>query len=62
MIRANGPMKPWLVAALRADSSDITGIAGARRHMEPSKSWLGLATAGGAAALGATVLATLSRD
>jgi hypothetical protein len=62
MIRANGPVKPWLVAALLADSSDITGIAGAWRHMEPSKRLLGFATAGGAAALGATMLATLPHD
>jgi hypothetical protein len=62
MIRANGPVKPWLVAALLADSSDIIGIAGAWRHMEPSKRVLGFATAGGAAALGATMLATLPHD
>jgi hypothetical protein len=59
MIRTNGPVKPWLVAALLADSSDITGIVGAWRHMAPSKRVLGLATAGGAAALGAIMLATL---
>jgi hypothetical protein len=62
MIRANGPVEPWLVAALLADSSDITGIAGAWRHMAPSKRLLGLGTAGGAAAIGAIVLATLPRD
>jgi hypothetical protein len=59
MIRANGPVRPWLIAALIADSSDITGIAGAWRHMAPSKRLLGLATAGGAAVIGATVLTTL---
>jgi hypothetical protein len=62
MIRANGPVRPWLIAALIADSSDITGIAGAWRHMAPSKRLLGLATAGGAAVVGATVLATLPRE
>jgi hypothetical protein len=62
MIRANGPVRPWLVAALLADSSDIAGIAGAWRHMAPSKRLLGLATAGGAAAIGAVVLATLPRE
>jgi hypothetical protein len=61
-IRADGPVKPWLVAALLADSSDITGIAGAWRHMEPSKRLLGLATACGAAVCGAVVLATLPPD
>ena len=62
MIRANGPVKPWLIAALLADSSDITGIAGAWRHMVPSKRLLGLGSAGGAAAIGVLVLATLPRD
>jgi hypothetical protein len=57
MIRANGPAKPWVVAAVLADSSDITGIAGAWRHMTPSKRLLGLTTAGGAAAIGAALLA-----
>jgi hypothetical protein len=62
MVRADGPIKPWLIAALLADSSDIAGIAGAWRHLAPSKRLLGLGTAGGAAAIGATVLATLPRD
>jgi hypothetical protein len=62
MIRADGPVKPWLVAALLADSSDIAGIAGAWPHMAPSKRLLGLGTAGGAAAIGAIVLATLPRE
>jgi hypothetical protein len=62
MIRANGPVRPWLIASLIADSSDITGIAGAWRHMAPSKRLLGLATASGAAVIGATVLATLPRE
>jgi hypothetical protein len=62
MIHANGPVKPCLIAALLADGSDITGIAGAWRHMAPSKRWLGLGTAGGAAAIGAAVLAKLPRD
>jgi hypothetical protein len=62
MIRRNGPVEPWLAAALLADCSDITGIAGAWRHMAPSKRVLGLATAGGAAAIGAIVLATLPHD
>jgi hypothetical protein len=62
MIRAHGPVRPWLIAALIADSSDITGIAGAWRHMAPSKRLLGLATAGGAAVVGATVLATLPQQ
>ena len=60
-IRANGPVKPWVVAALLADSSDITGIAGAWRHMAPSKRLLGLTTAGGAAAISAILLAAQPR-
>ena len=62
MIRADRPVKPWLIATLLADASDITGITGAWRHMDPSKRLLGLGTAGGAAAIGAIMLATLSRD
>jgi hypothetical protein len=62
MIRAHGPVQPWLIAAVLADSSDITGIAGAWPHMAPSKRWLGLGTAGGAAAIGSAFLATLPRD
>jgi hypothetical protein len=62
MIRANRPVKPWLVAALLADSSDITGIVGAWPHMAPSKRQLGLGTAGGAAAIGAAMLATLPQE
>jgi hypothetical protein len=62
MIRANGPVRPWLIAALIADSSDIAGIAGAWQHMAPSKRLLGLATAGGAALIGAAVLATLAQE
>ncbi|MDT5221875.1 MAG: hypothetical protein QOF15_3980 [Mycobacterium sp.] len=61
MIRANGPVRPWLIAALIADTSDIAGIAGAWQHMAPSKRLLGLATAGGAALMGAGVLATLAQ-
>jgi hypothetical protein len=62
MVRANAFVKPWLIAALLADTSDIAGIVGAWPHMAPSKRLLGLGTAGGAAAIGAIVLATLPRD
>jgi hypothetical protein len=62
MIRDNGPVKPWLVAALLADSSDIAGIAGVWPNMVPSKRLLGLGTAGGAAVIGAIMLGTLPRE
>ena len=62
MIRADGPVRPWLVAGLLADCGDMAGIAGAWRHLAPSKRLLGLGTAGGAAAIGATFLATLPAD
>jgi hypothetical protein len=61
MIRANGPVKPWVVAALLADSSDIAGIVSAWPHMASSKRLLGLTTAGGAAAIGAVLLSTQPR-
>lgn len=57
-IRANRPASPWLVAGLLADCSDIAGIAGAWPHMPPAKRWLGVGMAGGAAAIGAALLAT----
>jgi hypothetical protein len=62
MIRGDRPVRPWLAAAVLADGSDIAGIAGAWRHMAPSKRLLGLATAGGAVATGAALLARLPRD
>jgi len=63
MIRANGPIRPWIIAGLLAGSSgDITGIAGAWRHMPTAKRWLGLGMASAAAAVGATLLATAPRD
>jgi hypothetical protein len=61
MIRAGGPTRPWIIAGLLADSGDIAGIVGAWRHMPPAKRWLGLWMAGAAAAVGATLLATLPR-
>jgi hypothetical protein len=58
MIRANGPIRPWIIAGLLADSGDITGIAGAWRHMPTAKRWLGLGMASAAAAVGATLHTT----
>ena len=62
MLRANGPVKPWLVAGVLADSSDVAGIAATWRHLPPAKRWLGVATAGAAAASGAALLATEGRQ
>jgi hypothetical protein len=58
-IRAGRPVRPWLIAGVLADSSDIAGIGGAWPHMRPTKRWLGLSLAGRAAVIGATLLATL---
>lgn len=58
MLRADGPVRPWLVAGVLADSGDLAGIAGTWHHLPPAKRWLGLGTAGAAAAAGAALLAT----
>ena len=58
---SHGPVRRWVVAILLGDVGDIAGIASAWRHMPPAKRWLGLGTAGAAAAAGAGVLASLPR-
>lgn len=55
--RMSAPVRPWLIAAVLADSSDLAGIAGAWRYMPSSKRLVGLATAGGALTAGAIVFA-----
>ena len=60
-IRTDGPARRWVIAALLADAGDLAGIAGAWNHMPPAKRWVGLGTAGAAAAAGVGVLATLPR-
>jgi hypothetical protein len=57
-IRSGGPVRPWLIAGVLADGSDLAGIAGAWTHLPEAKRWLGLATAGAAAGTGAILLAT----
>jgi hypothetical protein len=57
MLRTGGPVRPWLIAAVLGDSSDIAGIARTWRHLPPDKRWLSLGTAGAAAAVGAALLA-----
>lgn len=61
-IRTGGPVRRWVIAGLLADSGDLAGIATAWRHMPPSKRWLGVVTAGAAAAAGVGVLAGLPRQ
>ena len=60
-LRANRPAQPWLVAGVLADSSDLAGIAGAWQHLPPAKRWLGVGTAGAAAAMGAALVARPAR-
>jgi hypothetical protein len=60
-IRAGDKVRPWVAAGVMADASDLAGIAGAWRQMPPAKRWLGLGTAGAAAAAGIGVLASSPR-
>jgi hypothetical protein len=60
-VRTGGPARRWVVAGLLADAGDIVGIASAWEHMPPAKRWLGLGTAGAAAAAGFGVLASMPR-
>jgi hypothetical protein len=60
-IRAGGAVRPWVVAALMADGGDLAGIAGAWRQMPPLNRWVGLGTAGAAAAAGVGVMVSLPR-
>jgi hypothetical protein len=59
--RSGAPARRWLIAGLLADAGDIAGIAGAWQHMPSAKRWLGLGTAGAAAAAGIGLLASLPR-
>jgi hypothetical protein len=60
-LRADRPVRPWLIAGVLADSSDLAGIAGAWQHLPPAKRWLGVGTAGAAAAMGAALVARPAR-
>lgn len=59
-MRAGGPIRPWIIAGVLADGSDLVGIVGAWRHMPVAKRGLGLAAAGSAASAGLVLLATPS--
>jgi hypothetical protein len=60
-IRADAPVSVLVAAGLLADCSDLVGIARAWPHMPRGKRLLGVATAGGAAAASAGLLASLRR-
>jgi hypothetical protein len=60
-IRCGGAVRPWVIAAVMGDSADLVGIVGAWRGMPPANRWIGLGSAGAAAAAGVGVLASLSR-
>jgi hypothetical protein len=59
-MRANGPAPVMVLAGVLADCSDLAGIARAWPHMPPAKRWLGVTTAGAAAAAGTAILALVS--
>jgi hypothetical protein len=61
MLRTGGPVRPWVVAVVLGDSSDVAGIAITWRHLPPAKRWISLGMAGGAAAVGSALLATSQR-
>jgi hypothetical protein len=60
-LRGMGGREIGFGLCLLADVSDLAGIAGAWQHMARAKRWLGLGTAGGAAAAGVAVLASSPR-
>jgi hypothetical protein len=61
MLRTNGPVWPLLVGGVLADSGDLVGMAGMWEQLPPVKRLLGVAAAGGAAAMGVALLATSGR-
>jgi hypothetical protein len=60
-IRADAPVSVLVAAGLLADCSDLAGIARAWSHMPAGKRFLGVATAGGAAAASACLLVRVTR-
>jgi hypothetical protein len=55
------PVKPWLVASVGGDLSDIAATFAASRHVPDGAPLKTLAVAGGSAALSAAVLALLDK-
>jgi hypothetical protein len=58
---SGAPVKPWLVASIGGDCSDIAATAAASKHLPDGAAVKTLAVAGGSAALSAAVVALLDR-
>jgi hypothetical protein len=56
-----GAVRPWLIASIGGDCSDILATYGARANVPDGAPVKTLAVAGGSAALSAAVLASLDR-
>jgi hypothetical protein len=55
------PVRPWLVASIGGDCSDVAATLAASRHVPEGAPLKTLAVAGGSAALSAAVVALLDR-
>jgi ferric-dicitrate binding protein FerR (iron transport regulator) len=58
---SGAPVRPWLVASIGGDCSDILATYGARANVPDDAPGKTLAVAGGSAALSAAVVAVLDR-
>ena len=58
---SGGPVRPWLVASIGGDCSDILATYGARANVPDDAPVKTLAVAGGSAVLSAAVVAVLDR-
>jgi hypothetical protein len=57
----DAPVRPWLVASIGGDCSDVAATFGASRHVPDGAPLKTLGVAGGSAALSAAVVALLDR-
>ena len=57
----DAPVKPWLIASIGGDCSDVAATFGAGRHLPEKAPVKTLAVAGGSAALSAAVVALLDK-
>jgi hypothetical protein len=55
------PVRPWLMASIGGDCSDVAATFGAGSHLPDGAALKTLAVAGGSAALSAAVVAVLDR-